>query len=129
MTMGNEKNGMESIEELEKRIFVEIEAKGRDTFMHLLNTCGVFDELKFDDLICRIDCLANLYGVEGKTDNYKAIANGIMTLFEHTIFLFYCHESNEDGFEIETFKGKPTAETVSNFYERIRQSTRLLLSL
>ncbi len=94
--MGIEKDGMESIDELEKRLLVEITAKECDTFMYLLNACGVFDEVKFDNLISQIDCLANLYSSKGKTDNYKVIANGVMTLFEHAIFLFYSHESNED---------------------------------
>lgn len=115
------------ITELEQWLDRQIAAKDPDTFLYRLNKRGWFDARRLKSLVDRIDELAGLYRREGKSEDFPRIANGVLVLFEHTLFLFYCHASTQDAYSIVRPQESVLAASIPRWYARIRETTANLI--
>lgn len=59
------------MEELEKLLIEEIEAKVETTFSYQFHEKNFFDREKFQLLIANVNKIANYYISNGRTENYK----------------------------------------------------------
>lgn len=114
------------MEELEKLLIEEIDSIKETTFLYQFHENGYFDREKFQGLIFHVNKLADFYIRNGKTENYKKIAAGIIDRFEYVICCFYWHLAPDDLYTIENYND--IKEEIPYFCDEMRKATvRLIL--
>lgn len=118
---------MQNITQLEQIIINQSLAEDEQTFLYQLHELSLFDKTKFDQLLTNCLVLANTYHQSGKTDNYGQVVKGILLIFEHTLFLFYCHNAEHDYFHISNYGTDLTADDITNYYNTMRDITQKII--
>jgi len=118
---------MNEIQEIEKFLIKEVNIKNENTFLYKLHYDKIFDKEKFDLLLNSCFCLIEYYEGKGKTDNSIEIIKGIIILFEHTLFLFYCNQVSSDLYKILNHKEVLSEEIIADYYFAMRNVTERAL--
>ena len=118
---------MNDIKEIEKFLMQEIDINNKNTFIYKLHYEAVFEKEKFDLLLNRSSYLIEYYENNGKTNNSMEIIKGIIVLFEHTLFLFYCNQVPSDSYKILNYKEALSEEIITDYYLIIRNITEKAL--
>lgn len=111
-----------NIDNLEKKLLQEIEAKEKNTFMYKLHYEGILEYEKLDSLLNDCNKVFNFYYSNGKTSNYVEVARGTVLMFEHFLFLLYCHKCKKDIYKIKNYK-KIDKDKLLDYYFIIRELT------
>lgn len=115
---------MDSSTELEKYILDEVTSKNPDTFIIELHEEGTFNKTKLNTLLENCKKLNTIYHTTGKTTQYNTILSGIISTFEHTLFLISTHFMPDDNFHISNYESDLSSEIISDYYFEFRSITR-----
>lgn len=113
---------LKNIDNLEKKLLQEIEAKGQNTFMYRLHYEGILECEKLDSFLDNCNKVFDFYYSNGKTNNYIKIAREVIIIFEHFLFLLYCHKDKKDVYMIKNYN-KIDKDKLSDYYFIMRELT------
>ena len=104
-------------EEKEIKCFLldEIKADKQDTFMYQLHYENFFDEQKLNELLNKYEKYLAISNQEVE----KEIYTGVVNVFLHTFFLFYCHNIKDDLYKIKNYK-RINHDNISDYYLKIK---------
>ena len=115
---------MDSSIELEKYILNEATSRNPNTFIIELHEESTFNKTKLNTLLENCKKLNIIYHETGKTPQYNTILSGIISIFEHTLFLISTHFMPDDNFRISNYESDLSSEIISDYYFEFRSITR-----
>ncbi|MEZ2585827.1 hypothetical protein AB2B46_11745 [Kluyvera intermedia] len=91
---------MGNLSEKEKFILSETSLKEASSFIYELHNNQLFNKDKLSLLLSECQLLLGLYKEHGKSESYPDILKGIVSTFQHVLFLISCHFMPDDDFII-----------------------------
>jgi len=101
-------------------ILSETNLKKLGSFIYELHNNAFFDKGKLEFLLKECRILSDLYDKNGKTTQYVSVLKGIVSTFQHILFLISCHFMSDDIFVINNYDVDLSSEIVSDYYTEFR---------
>ncbi|MFG0515899.1 hypothetical protein [Kluyvera intermedia] len=109
-----------NLSEKEKFILSETTLKEASSFIYELHNNQLFNKDKLSLLLSECQLLLGLYKEHGKSESYPDILKGIVSTFQHVLFLISCHFMLDDDFIINNYELELSSEIISDYYIEFR---------
>ena len=111
---------MGNLLEKEKFILSETTLKEVGSFIYELHNNQLFNKDKLNFLLNECQLLLGLYKELGKSKKYPDILKGVVSTFQHILFLISCHFMPDDDFIINNYELELSSEIISDNYIEFR---------
>lgn len=111
---------MDNLLKKEKYILSETVTKERGSFIYELHDNHFFNKEKLDRLLIECKSLSSLYKKNGKSEQYCDVLKGVVSIFQHMLFLISCHFMPDDEFIIINYDSDLSSELISDYYIEFR---------
>ena len=111
---------MDNLFKKESFIISETTLKETGSFIYELHNDQFFNKDKLNLLLNECQLLLHLYKENGKSEKHPEILKGIISTFQHTLFLISCHFMPDDDFIINNYEIELSSEIISDYYIEFR---------